>query len=82
LPEGSNHRAPLLSPAADQRIEGHTSITVIQPTVELGYLFILGKSLHMTPSIAFGWEWNAKTDGEPTGEGAILLLGISVGKRF
>lgn len=63
-------------------IQGETSITVIQPTAELGYTFLMGEQTVLIPSIAFGFEWNVKTDGEPTGEGAILLLGIQIGKRF
>lgn len=62
-------------------ITGTTKITVIQPTAELGYL-IQKENFHLTPTIAFGYEWNVKTEGEPTGEGAILLLGIQLGKRF
>ncbi len=60
---------------------GTTKITVIQPTLELGYL-IKKENIHFTPTLAFGYEWNVKTNGEPTGEGAILLLGIHVGKRL
>ncbi len=58
-----------------------SNITVIQPTIELGYL-IKKEFSHITPTIAFGYEWNVKTNGEPTGEGAILLLRIQIGKRF
>lgn len=60
---------------------GTSEITVIQPTLELGYT-ILTKSLIFTPSLAFGFEWNVRTVGEPTGEGAILLVGFQLGKRF
>lgn len=63
-----------------QRI-GNTKITVIQPTLELSYL-VDNQSFIITPSIAFGYEWNVRTEGEPTGEGAILLIGIQIGKRF
>ena len=66
----------------DNRIEGETSITVIQPTAELGYTFLRNESMVITPTIAFGVEWNVKTDGEPTGEGPIVLVGIQIGKRF
>ena len=60
---------------------GTTKITVIQPTAEIGYLFDF-ENFFITPNIALGFEWNVKTDGEPTGEGAILLLGVQLGKRF
>lgn len=62
-------------------ISGTTKITVLQPTVELGYL-IKKENFHFTPTIAFGYEWNVKTEGEPTGEGAILLIGFQIGKSF
>jgi len=62
-------------------VNGETKILVFQPTAEAGYTF-KKNSLVFTPSIAFGIEWNIITDGEPVGEGLILLLGISVGKRF
>ena len=61
---------------------GNTDITVLQPTAELGYLLTLGDSMHFTPTVSFGWEWNVKTTGDPTGEGAILLLGVQVGHLF
>ncbi len=63
-------------------LTGTTKITVVQPTLELGYLLKFGKSWIFTPAVAFGYEVNVKTEGEPTGEGAILLLGISIGKRL
>lgn len=60
---------------------GKTDITVLQPTAEVAYVFDLGGFI-LAPNIAFGFEWNVKTDGEPTGEGAILLLGIQLGKKL
>ena len=64
----------------DPGISGQTDITVLQPTLELSY--VMGKNVLFVPSIAFGYEWNVKTEGEPTGEGAILLIGFQFGKRF
>ena len=66
---------------AGSTMNGNTSITVVQPTLELSYLF---ENQHyiISPSISFGYEWNVRTKGDPTGEGAILLLGIQVGKRL
>lgn len=61
------------------KIAGQTKITVVQPTVELTYL-INKKNLSIRPSAAFGLEWNVVTNGEPTGEGPILLLGLIIGK--
>lgn len=61
---------------------GTTMITVIQPTLEAGYNFVLGDTWLFAPSVGFGFEVNVRTEGEPTGEGAILLVGFLVGKRF
>ena len=63
-------------------LTGKTSILVLQPTLELGYTLLLQNSHFLTPTISFGYEWNVKTNGEPTGQGAILLIGIQIGKRF
>ena len=59
-------------------ITGKTDITVIQPTLLLEDAFSLSDKWTLTPSIGIGYEWNASTDGEPTGEGAILLVGVSL----
>ncbi|MCR9290510.1 hypothetical protein OAF63_04415 [Saprospiraceae bacterium] len=60
---------------------GTSKITVVQPTLETGYAF-MKNNLIFTPTVAFGFEFNVKTEGEPTGEGAVLLLGINVGYRI
>ncbi len=65
----------------DVRVDGFTSITVLQPTLELGYTFV-NNSFSVTPTLSFGAEWNVRTDGEPTGQGTIILLGVQAGKRF
>ena len=62
--------------------EGITNITVIQPTLMAEYVIPLGAKTFITPSIAFGWEWNVVTDGEPTGEGAIVLVGVTAGIKI
>ena len=59
-------------------ISGETDIAVLQPTVELTYSLNTEK-LSIRPSIAFGSEWNVRTEGRPTGEGPIILIGIIVG---
>ena len=61
---------------------GTSEIIVLQPTAEAGYLFNLGGNWILAPTLAFGYEVNVKTKGEPTGEGAILLVGVNFGKRF
>ncbi len=58
-------------------VTGETDIIVLQPTLVLEDAFTLWDGTLLIPSIGFGYEWNAKTDGEPTGEGAILLVGVS-----
>lgn len=63
-------------------LTGTTKVTVVQPTAEATYLIPVGSSWVFAPSLAFGYEINVKTEGEPVGEGAILLLGINFGKRF
>ena len=63
-------------------IGGETDIIVVQPTINLGYTFMLGDLIAISPSIGFGLEWNVRTDGEPTGEGPIGLIGISAGIRI
>ena len=60
---------------------GTTKITVIQPTVEAGFTFVKN-SFFLSPTLALGFEINTQTEGEPTGEGAILLLGLHAGFRF
>jgi len=57
--------------------EGDTKITVIQPTLEIGYVINKG-NFRIVPSIAAGYEINVITEGEPTGEGAIILIGIAL----
>lgn len=65
---------------------GSTKIFILQPTVELGYKFLLlikdKTTLFITPQVAAGWEYNAITNGEPVGQGAIGLWGIDIGIRF
>ena len=66
-----------------EELRGTSRVTVLQPTAELGYLWSFDHGrLLLTPSIAFGYEINIKTEGAPTGEGAILLVGLRLGHRF
>jgi hypothetical protein len=53
-------------------LTGNSKITVLQPTIEVAYLV----SDRFRPTVALGYEWNVKTDGQETGQGAILLIGI------
>ena len=62
---------------------GTTKLWVVQPTLEGGYLFLLGnQSWVFSPSLGFGVEVNVVTEGAETGQGMILLVGFSIGKRF
>ncbi|MEZ4886746.1 MAG: hypothetical protein R3E32_18605 [Chitinophagales bacterium] len=63
-------------------VSGTTDIVVLQPTIEIGYGFLLNDRILIAPSAAFGWEWNIKVDGADVGEGAILLGGVQVSYRF
>jgi len=56
---------------------GTSNITVIQPTLQAEYGFMLGENAILAPSVAFGLEWNVTTDGRETGEGPILLVGVA-----
>lgn len=58
---------------------GISKIKVLQPTLELGKKILLDDNFTLTLSIALGMEVNYKTIGEPVGEGAILLWGVSLG---
>lgn len=63
-------------------IKGTTHILVLQLTVEAGWGFIFWEKIVFTPTVAFGFEINVKTEGEPTGEGAIVLLGVNLAYRI
>ncbi len=68
-------------PNTTMETSGKTEIYVIQPTLEFGRTFLKNKNRIITPTIAVGFEWNVRTEGQPTGEGAILLIGVLIGKR-
>ncbi len=65
-------------------LRGQSKIIVAQPTLKGGYSIVFGQKddYVFTPTIAFGYEINVKTEGSPVGEGAILLLGIELMQRF
>ncbi|MEZ4849699.1 MAG: hypothetical protein R3B93_14010 [Bacteroidia bacterium] len=66
-----------MNPGAANESTGTTEIIVVQPTAEAGYLFNFSDKWSLAPSIGFGFEVNAVSNGEDVGQGAILLLGIS-----
>ena len=63
-------------------LSGHTDIVVLQPTLEGGYRFSLGEDWYVSPSLAFGFEINIVSKGADVGQGAIVLVGIGIGKRI
>ncbi len=65
-------------------VEGQTNILVVQPTLEAGWLFLLGdnEKVFVTPEVAAGYEWNAIVNGAQTGYGFIALVGLHVGLRM
>jgi len=62
---------------------GNSKITVLQPTLGVGYQF-RSKSEKWAATIGatFGQEWNVKTKGEEVGQGGISLLTFSVTRRL
>jgi hypothetical protein len=69
----------LNAPGTDR---GSTKLVVVQPTATIGYRLFLGDRFTLTPELALGVEINAISEGEPTGQGIILLGGLSLGRRF
>lgn len=65
----------------DDNQTGTTNLKIIQPTLMAEYIINGNSKMVITPSLAFGMEWNVVTDGRPTGEGAIVLLGCTFGFR-
>lgn len=61
---------------------GTSDIIVLQPTAEVGYGFRLGEgSWRLEVALGVGAEINVDTDGEDVGEGAIVLLGVTLLNR-
>ncbi len=63
-------------------ISGTTNIVVLQPTAIAGYLFLINEKWSITPTLAFGWEINIVENGEPVGQGSILLWGLNFNYRI
>ena len=64
-------------------VNGVSKTTVIQPSMELGYNFLLAKQrLVITPLIAFSVETNVATSGKPVDGGPLLLLGTTLSYRL
>lgn len=57
---------------------GNTDISVLQPTLGIGYDFPLkNERIKLGLLVAFGYEVNIVTSGEEVGQGGISLLGLS-----
>ena len=61
---------------------GSTDISILQPTMELGWKFELSDTWMLAPTLSFGQEINIATKGEEVGQGGISLFGFTLGKTF
>lgn len=61
---------------------GNSKTWALQPTVEMGYMFLINDMVFITPSIAAGVQSNLQTQGQTVGDGSIFLAGISAGWKF
>jgi len=62
---------------------GETSTVVLQPTIVGGYQYVFKNSPWAAElGLAFGFEWNAATNGEEVGQGGISLINVGVTYRF
>lgn len=67
------------SPASN----GTTHITVLQPTIAIGYDFVLkGDKVKLGLMAAAGYELNMITSGQEVGQGGISLFGASLSFRL
>ncbi|HSU27484.1 MAG TPA: hypothetical protein VLJ68_03825 [Chitinophagaceae bacterium] len=63
-------------------LKGTSNITALQPALEMGYTFLLNDQIFITPAVTCGSQQNIKVEGRVTGEGLMLLMGVSAGWRF
>ena len=67
----------------DPEDQDSTDITVLMPTLEGGYQWIVGEGRWLLEAtLSAGAEINLKTQGEEVGEGAIVLIGVAGAYRF
>jgi len=66
----------------DPNDSGRTKVTVLQPTAQGGYTFLIGKDWILDLTASLGAEINVKESGDPVGQGAILLIGAGTEFRF
>jgi hypothetical protein len=61
---------------------GTTEVVVFQPTIEIGYQFILDKHWIIAPAFTNGREINVISKGEDVGQGWITLIGLNVSYKL
>ena len=61
---------------------GTTTITVFQPTFEMGYQLLINEKTTLGAFLGLGREINIVSNGEDVGQGGITLIGINLGMRF
>ncbi len=66
----------------DPNDSGRTQITVLQPTAQSGYTFLIGTDWVLDVTASLGAEINVKETGDPVGQGAIFLIGVGTEYRF
>lgn len=60
---------------------GSTDITILQPTLEVGYLYQIGNSLwNVGVDAALGFEINVKTEGNEVAQGRVSLLSLHINR--
>ena len=63
--------------------QGETEVSVLQPTAQVGYSFFPpDRRLAFEVNASLGAEINVLTRGDDVGQGAIFLIGFSMGYQF
>ena len=61
---------------------GTSKVWAIQPSIEMGYMLLINDMVFISPSIAAGTQSNISTEGQPVGDGFLILPSISIGWKF
>jgi hypothetical protein len=61
---------------------GTTNITVLQPTIEVGYQFFIKKHWVIAPAFTNGYELNVVTKGDEVMGSFVTLIGVNVGYKL
>lgn len=62
--------------------EGSSKITILQPTLEIGYEFDLPGAWRLSTAFVNGFEVNVRTHGEEVGQGWITLWQFRLARRL